>query len=147
MRVGPQGCKAKWVRIELKKVETLPGGGATNTFSDFVGPSPVNLWQSGEEYSMLPTVRHSTHHYGDIFLTTGYASSKISHSIFAYLSPFHLVLLWRKAVSTLISVSRESLLRGSVTSAGIRYDLVATVCVKGKKCVFTIALSLLHSSS
>ena len=54
--MGPQGCKAKWVRIELKKVETLPGGGQGNTFSDFVGPSPVNLWQSNEEYSMLPTV-------------------------------------------------------------------------------------------
>ncbi|KAF7964782.1 hypothetical protein HWV62_3002 [Athelia sp. TMB] len=56
VRVGPQGCKAKWVRIELKKVETLPGGGPQNTFSDFVGPSPVNLWQaSGEEYGLLPT--------------------------------------------------------------------------------------------
>ena len=36
--------------------ETLPGGGQQNTFFDFVGPSLVNLWQSSEEYSMLPTV-------------------------------------------------------------------------------------------
>ena len=49
--------KAKWVRIELRKVETLPGGGLANTFFDFVGQSPVNLWQSGEEYSLLTTVR------------------------------------------------------------------------------------------
>jgi hypothetical protein len=56
VRVGPQGCKAKWVRIELKKIETLPGGGQGNTFFDFVGPSPVSLWQSSEEYSLLPTV-------------------------------------------------------------------------------------------
>lgn len=49
--------KAKWVRIELRKVETLPGGGLANTFFDFVGQSPVNLWQSGDEYSTLSTVR------------------------------------------------------------------------------------------
>lgn len=57
VRVGPGGVKAKWVRIELRKVETLPGGGLANTFFDFVGQSPVNLWQSGDEYSTLSTVR------------------------------------------------------------------------------------------
>lgn len=51
-----QGVKAKWVRIELRKVETLPGGGAGNTFYDFVGPSPVNLWTASEEYALLRTV-------------------------------------------------------------------------------------------
>jgi hypothetical protein len=56
VRVGPQGVKAKWVRIELRKVETLPGGGQANTFFDFVGPSPVNLWQSSEDFAMLHTV-------------------------------------------------------------------------------------------
>ena len=49
--------KAKWVRIELRKVETLPGGGVANTFFDFVGQSPISLWQSGEEYSTLSSVR------------------------------------------------------------------------------------------
>ncbi|KAJ6546448.1 hypothetical protein DFH09DRAFT_643262 [Mycena vulgaris] len=53
VRVGPQGAKAKWVRIELRKVETLPGGGVVNTFHDFVGPSPVNLWSASEEYGLL----------------------------------------------------------------------------------------------
>ena len=57
MRVGPQGVKAKWVRIELRKIETLPGGGIANTFVDPVGQSPINLWQSEEEYSILTTVR------------------------------------------------------------------------------------------
>jgi hypothetical protein len=56
VRVGPQGVKAKWVRIELRKVETLPGGGQTNTFYDFVGPSPVNLWNSSDEFGLLRTV-------------------------------------------------------------------------------------------
>ena len=56
--MGPQGIKAKWVRIELRKVETLPGGGLQNTFFDFVGQSPINLWQSrGEDYGNLTTVR------------------------------------------------------------------------------------------
>lgn len=48
--------KAKWVRIELRKVETLPGGGPANTFYDFVGPSPVNLWSTSDEYGVLPSV-------------------------------------------------------------------------------------------
>ncbi len=52
--------KAKWVRIELRKVETLPGGGVANTFFDFVGQSPINLWQSpNDEYTTLHTVRAS----------------------------------------------------------------------------------------
>jgi hypothetical protein len=55
VRVGPQGVKAKWVRIELRKVEALPMGGTASTFFDFVGPSPVNLWQSSDEYAMLQT--------------------------------------------------------------------------------------------
>ena len=39
VRVGPTGVKAKWVRVELRKIETLPGGGLANTFFDFVGQS------------------------------------------------------------------------------------------------------------
>jgi hypothetical protein len=56
VRVGPQGAKAKWVRVELKKIETLPGGGQTNSYFDFVGSSPINLWQSSEEYGLLESV-------------------------------------------------------------------------------------------
>ena len=59
VRVGQQGVKAKWVRIELRKVETLPGG-TPNTFTDYVGPSPVNLWQASEEYAILHTVGASS---------------------------------------------------------------------------------------
>ena len=51
-----QVIKAKWIRIELRKVETLPGGGQSNTFFDFVGPSPVTLWQSDDEYGTLRSV-------------------------------------------------------------------------------------------
>jgi hypothetical protein len=61
VRVGPAGVKAKWVRVELRKIETLPGGGVTNTFFDFVGQSPLNLWQAeGAEYNPLTTVSFST---------------------------------------------------------------------------------------
>ncbi|KAA1469315.1 hypothetical protein DENSPDRAFT_878816 [Dentipellis sp. KUC8613] len=54
VRMGPQGIKAKYVRIELRKIETLPGGGTQNSFFDYVGQSPINLWQSSEEFSALP---------------------------------------------------------------------------------------------
>lgn len=55
--MGPAGAKAKWVRVELKKIETLPGGGQANSYFDHVGPSPISLWQSSEDYSVLQSVR------------------------------------------------------------------------------------------
>ena len=55
VRLGQQGVKAKYVRVELRKIETVPG--AQSSFYDFVGTSPIHLWQSSEEYSMLHSVR------------------------------------------------------------------------------------------
>ncbi len=52
----PSGVKAKWVRIELRKVETLPGAGVGSTYYDYVGPSPVNLWSTSDEYGHLRSV-------------------------------------------------------------------------------------------
>ena len=45
------------MRVELKKIETLPGGGQANSYFDHVGPSPISLWQSSEDYSVLQSVR------------------------------------------------------------------------------------------
>ena len=56
VRLGPQGVKAKYVRVELRKIESIPGL-PPNSYYDFVGQSPVNLWRSSEEYSMLQSVR------------------------------------------------------------------------------------------
>ncbi|KAL6300503.1 hypothetical protein BKA93DRAFT_511906 [Sparassis latifolia] len=94
VRVGPQGVKAKWVRIELRKVETLPGGGVANTFFDPVGQSPINVWQSGEEYGIL--------HTQDF--------------------PFYI----RIPESIPPSIALEK-------GAGIKYELIAAVCIKGKR--------------
>jgi hypothetical protein len=54
--VPAAGVKAKWVHIELRKVETLPGAGEANTYYAFVGPGPVNLWSPPDEYSLLYSV-------------------------------------------------------------------------------------------
>ena len=56
VRVGPQGVKAMWVQISLRKVEMLPGGGQ-NTFYDTVGAGPAFLWKASEDYAILNTVR------------------------------------------------------------------------------------------
>lgn len=48
--------KSKWVRVELRKVEVLPTGGAANTFYDFIGPSPFDVWRATNEYDILTTV-------------------------------------------------------------------------------------------
>ncbi|KAI0705881.1 hypothetical protein BC835DRAFT_1403695 [Cytidiella melzeri] len=97
VRVGPAGVKAKWVRIELRKIETLPGGGLANTFFDFVGQSPLNLWQSQGEYSPLSTQDF----------------------------PFYI----RIPESIPPSIALEK-------GAGVKYELIATLCIKGKKGFF-----------
>jgi hypothetical protein len=107
VRVGPQGIKAKWVRIELRKVETLPGGGQANTFFDFVGPSPVNLWQSSEEFGTLRTQDF----------------------------PFYI----RIPESIPPSIALEN-------RAGIKYELVATVCTRGKRGFLRRAKSVVVST-
>ncbi|KAG2150646.1 uncharacterized protein EDB93DRAFT_327356 [Suillus bovinus] len=97
VRVGPQGVKAKWVRVELKKIETLPGGGQTNSYFDFIGSSPINLWESSDEYELLQSQ--------DL--------------------PFHIRI--PESIPPSIALER---------GAGIRYELVATVCTLGKKGFF-----------
>ncbi|KAK1236488.1 hypothetical protein PQX77_000265 [Marasmius sp. AFHP31] len=94
VRAGPQGVKAKWVRVELRKVETIPGGGLSNTFYDFVGPSPVTLWTASDEYGMLRSQDF----------------------------PFQI----RIPESVPPSLALES-------GAGIKYELLASVCTKGKR--------------
>nr|GAT61257.1 predicted protein [Mycena chlorophos] len=97
VRTGPQGAKAKWVRIELRKVETLPGGGVINTFHDFVGPSPVNLWTSSDEYGLLRS------------------------------QDFPFSIRIPESIPPSIDLQNK---------AGISYELVASVCTKGKKSFF-----------
>ncbi|KAH0826905.1 hypothetical protein J3R83DRAFT_4497 [Lanmaoa asiatica] len=117
VRVGPAGAKAKWVRVELKKIETLPGGGQANSYFDHVGPSPISLWQSSEDYSVLQSqdlpflIRIPESIPPSIALERGGELICRATSL-----PFHIV--------EMISV------------AGIRYELVATVCTLGKKGFF-----------
>ncbi|THV08478.1 hypothetical protein K435DRAFT_740600 [Dendrothele bispora CBS 962.96] len=94
VRTGPQGVKAKWVRVELRKIETLPGGGISNTFSDFVGPSPVTVWTASEEYAVLR-----------------------SHD-------FQFSIRIPESVPPSIALENR---------AGIKYELHASVCTKGKR--------------
>ena len=92
VRVGAQGVKAKWVRVELRKVETLPGGGQQNTFFDFIGPSPINVWAADEreEWKELQTVSFLN---SAIYLRTIDGNvifhSKISHSSSGFPSLSH----------------------------------------------------------
>ncbi|KAF9076725.1 hypothetical protein BDP27DRAFT_1413877 [Rhodocollybia butyracea] len=94
LRAGAQGVKAKWVRVELRKVETLPNGGVQNTFYDFVGPSPVTLWTASDEYGVLNSQDF----------------------------PFQI----RIPESVPPSIALEN-------RAGIKYELLASVCTKGKR--------------
>ncbi|KAJ7580967.1 hypothetical protein C8J56DRAFT_272164 [Mycena floridula] len=99
LHTGPNPIQAKWVRIELRKIETLPNGGlSVNTFHDHVGPSPVYLWSKQfQEWSLLSSMD---------FLF----SIRIPESI-----PPSIALDDR---------------------AGIKYELLASVCTKGKRSFF-----------
>ena len=56
VRLGPQGAKAKYVRVELRKIETLPAP-PPNSFYSIVGSeNPTVLWQASEEWGVLQTV-------------------------------------------------------------------------------------------
>ncbi|KAI0763704.1 hypothetical protein BC629DRAFT_1725846 [Irpex lacteus] len=116
VRVGPTGVKAKWVRIELRKIETLPGGGLANTFFDFVGQSPLNLWQSQGEYSSLTTQDFPFY-------------IRIPESI-----PPSIALEKGGAYAAIISATERLLIYPN--TAGIKYELIATLCIKGKKGFF-----------
>jgi len=99
VRVGPQGVKAKWVRIELRKVETLPTGGPANTFFDHVGAGPICLWSS-PEYGILHTVSISS--TARLFLVADmrcYFYSKTFLFLFEYLNLSLRALLWKIGVS------------------------------------------------
>lgn len=126
------GVKAKWVRIELRKVETLPGGGEANTYYDFVGPSPVNLWSTSDEYSLLRSVSScflTAFTFFHLLMWYGMVS-KTSHSLSGYLSRYRPPLRSRTEVSGL---DMSDLDWCSLKAAGIAYELVASVCTKGKK--------------
>ncbi|KAG9035208.1 hypothetical protein FS837_001996 [Tulasnella sp. UAMH 9824] len=53
LRLGTSPVKAQWVKIELRKLETLPDGGQANTYIDLVGDSPITLWQAKNEWDEI----------------------------------------------------------------------------------------------
>ena len=131
--MAPQGIKAKWVRIELRKVEIIPGGGEANTFYDFVGPSPVNLWSSPDEYSLLRSVSSSFCNSSCLSLVC--VSSKTSHSPYAFLNRYRPRFRWIVKVRDFLNFRFALCQRVGYYIAGIGYELVASVCTKGKRCV------------
>jgi hypothetical protein len=132
--MGPQGVKAKYVRIELRKIETLPGG-PQNSFYDFVGQSPINLWQSPDEFSMLHSVSLPCPPFLPLLLVPDIEYSKMFLSTFEYRNPFHRLSRSRMEVRSItrsLGASPDVLL----SQAGIKYELVGQVCVQGKAYVF-----------
>ncbi|KAG9015010.1 hypothetical protein FRB94_007082 [Tulasnella sp. JGI-2019a] len=94
VRLGGGPVKAKWIKVELRKVETLPGGGQANTYVELIGESPLIVWQSRDEWDEL-----MTHDF-----------------------PFQIRI--PEAIPPSIALERN---------AGIKYELVASVLVKGKR--------------
>jgi hypothetical protein len=131
--LGPQGVKAKYVRVELRKIETIPGV-PPNSYYDFVGQSPVNLWRSSEEYSMLHSVRRIMTPLFSPYLTSRFHFSKTFLSTFGYPSPFPRLSRLKTVVRSISRPFRASpdLWR---FQAGIKYELVGQVCIRSKSYV------------
>ncbi|CAE6465521.1 unnamed protein product [Rhizoctonia solani] len=90
--------KAKWVRVELRKIEILPGGGQNNTFAETIGERPITLWTASlDEFAELTS--------NDF--------------------PFHIAV--PETLPPSIALERGS---------AIKYELIASVQLKGKKSLF-----------
>ncbi|EST08169.1 Arrestin C-terminal-like domain protein [Kalmanozyma brasiliensis GHG001] len=46
VRLGTKGLKAAWLRIELRKLETLPGG---ESWGELIGRGPIDVWAANKE--------------------------------------------------------------------------------------------------
>lgn len=133
VRLGPQGVKAKYVRVELRKIETIPGL-PPNSYYDFVGQSPVNLWRSSEEYSMLHSVRPLMTALLSPYLSSrSFLSARYSflHSNTRVHSPDSHARKWRYVYHTTHSRSPDRW----HPQAGIKYELVGQVCIRSKSYV------------
>ncbi|KAL5529184.1 hypothetical protein ACEPAG_5158 [Sanghuangporus baumii] len=97
VRLPDQNTKAKWVRIELVKFETLPGGGNHNVYMDHVGSSPVKVWAAEGEWDILAP------------------------------QDFPFAIRIPESIPPSIQLDK---------GAGIRYELTATLCMKGKRNFF-----------
>ncbi|KAG9099948.1 hypothetical protein FS749_016646 [Ceratobasidium sp. UAMH 11750] len=102
-------AKAKWVRVELRKIEVLPGGGQNDTFSETIGERPTTLWSSQQDEFI------ELHSQNDF--------------------PFDIDV--PEAVPPSIALER---------GAAIRYELVASAMLKGKKLLFKRDPTLIPTS-
>ncbi|KAJ9475727.1 Arrestin_C domain-containing protein [Pseudozyma hubeiensis] len=46
VRLGTKGLRAAWLRIELRKLETLPGG---ESWGELIGRGPIDVWSAGKD--------------------------------------------------------------------------------------------------
>jgi hypothetical protein len=105
----------KWVRVELRRVEVIPPGGPQNTFYDFVGPGAVNLWSA-----------QSAAANGEQIIVQGSGDEQYG-LLRSQDFPFNI----RIPESIPPSIALEN-------RAGIKYELIGSVCTKGKRSVSTM---------
>ena len=113
----------------------MPGSGTANAFYDFVGPSPVNLWSSSHEYSILRSVSPQ---FFSLLSFNSYcpclasfpSSIRIPESI-----PPTVSLDNRGATTKTLNISFVLCYPSAHLTASIAYELVASICTKGKRSV------------
>lgn len=100
VRLGTQPVTAKWVRLEFRKVETIPSGKTTEEFVDHIGPGPITIWEPKTEQDLLASVLiRSLLHYRPKILRYPFFR-KIIPLVFVYPRTSRPVLHWKKAAES-----------------------------------------------
>ena len=113
-----------------------------NTFYDFVGQSPLKVWEAPDgEYGVLVTV--SSFVAFSLTIRWPYLRKYFYRMIFLlqyeFQSQYLQLLPLIKAVRVMQPSTDYSNSSHLFMTAGIKYELNATVCIKGKKCVYSNA--------
>lgn len=124
---------AKYVHIELRKIESAPGASPS---AEIIGSKPIVLWGSlGSVYSELRSVRINLDSQRcQLWWRFSYARTFIMLRMNTLLINFYLQRDFAFYIRIPESVPPTISLDNG--RASIRYELVATVCEKGKRSAF-----------
>ena len=120
--------KAKWVHVELRRIEILPGGGQANSFSDVVRGGSFNVWSAKGEWEAITAVRIFSHHWDPVRIDDPRGCRGIYRSRLRYPKTFHLVLHWKMAAGSSTNSLQAYLIRlKSESSRGKNGDIHSTL--------------------
>lgn len=105
--MGSKGVRAKWLRIELRKIETVPGG---ESWGELIGTGPTDVWIAGASSAGQSTDRERD---GD---------GTVWEVLRTHDFPFRLPI--PEALPPSAKLDKQ---------CGIAYEIVSSLCIKTKR--------------